>query len=192
MEANELIEVVSKELDRFKGGGNATVSVDGMQKYIESLRSEVSASSEYRRQAHEGSLAHYATVSEYNLEMFRSVMEAGRHAIQALLLINGGAVVAMLGMLTNLSGKPTGDVLGRLLALPLLQFGIGVLLAAVCFALRYFSQDAYSASEDQKDKFQTAGHVLKFAAIAAGIGGYFAFGLGIANSYIAVRMAFGS
>lgn len=191
MDPNELIDVVSKELDRFKAGGNSTVTVDGMQQYLQSLRVQAGASSESRRQAHEGTLAHYAAVNEHNLEMLRSAIEAGRHAIQALLLINGGAVVAMLGMLTNLSGKPSGDVPGRLLALPLLQFGIGVLLAAVCFALRYVSQDVFSASDEDGDRYQRVGHAIKFGAIAAGMGGYVAFGLGIANSYAAVQIAFG-
>ncbi|WP_218669160.1 hypothetical protein, partial [Xanthomonas axonopodis] len=70
--------------------------------------------------------------------MFKSVLDTGKSAIDALLIINGGAVVVLLGMLSNLAKESNGDELARYLALPLLQFGLGVLCAAATFALRYF------------------------------------------------------
>ncbi|MFC3816594.1 hypothetical protein [Lysobacter sp. GCM10012299] len=192
MEPKALIDSVITELDRFKGTGNHQISVEAMKRYMEGMKASATTSLEERRIAHEGSLAQYSATTQYNLEMFKSVMDAGRNAIQALLIINGGAVIAMLGMLSNLAGKPTGDVLARLLALPLLQFGIGVLLAASCYAVRYFSQACYAEAPEEGGIWFKAGQALTLAAILVGISGYVLFAFGIANSYTAVRIAFGS
>lgn len=139
MEPVELINELRQELKRVEDNGQTHVPITGLRQYLSALESDAHDSSEQRRRAHEGTLAHYTAQNQFSLEMFKSVLDTGKSAIDALLIINGGSVVAMLGVLSNLAGKPSGDTLARYFALPLLEFGIGVLLAACCFAFRYFS-----------------------------------------------------
>lgn len=190
MEPEELLNEIRSELDLVEKQGQTHVPVAGLRRYLVALEADAGKSAEHRRQVHEGTLAHYSAKNQFDLEMLKSVLETGKSAIDALLIINGGAVVVLLGMLSNLAKESNGDELARHLALPLLQFGIGVLCAAATFALRYFSQDAYTASKAFNDKFYKRGNWIKFAAIAVGVSGYVLFGFGIANAYQAVTIAF--
>jgi hypothetical protein len=190
MESLELINEIRTELDLIEKQGQKHVPVSGLRQYLAALEKDTNESSEYRRQAHEGSLAHLSAKNQFDLEMFKSVLETGKSAIDALLIINGGAVISLLGMFSNLAGRPNGDKLASYLSLPLLQFGIGVVLAASTFAFRYFSQDAYAACQDYGDKYHKIGDKLKYVAITLGISGYVAFGFGIANAYRAVVFSF--
>lgn len=192
MDSSNLIDQINQELESFKKAGTKEISIDQIQKYLDDWKIEASDLHEVRRIAHEGSLAQYEFQAQANIEMFKSVLDAGKNAIQALLIINGGAVIAMLGVVSNLAGKPSGDQLARLLALPLLQFGVGVLLAAVCYAVRYFSQEFYSNADTERDRFKRAGDAMKYLAMIVGVAGYVLFGLGITNSYYAVKIAFGA
>ena len=135
-------------------------------------------------------LAHYAAKNQHSIEMVKAVLEAGKSALHSLLLINGGAVVALLGVMSNLAGKPGGILLAKYLALPLLEFGIGVLCGALGFAFRYFSQAFYTVSKSDKDKFVTWGDRFRYLTILAAIAGYILFGFAIANSYNAVVWSF--
>lgn len=135
-------------------------------------------------------LAHYAAKNQNSIEMLKAVLEAGKSALHALLIINGGAVVSLLGVMSNLAGKTGGAHLAKYLALPLLQFGIGVLLGAIGFALRYLSQAFYTDSRDQKDKLHRVGDLLRYAALCTAIIGYILFGFAVANSYHAVLWSF--
>lgn len=190
MDTDELLRELRAELDLVEKQGQAQVPVLGLRRFLAELEAGAGNSAEHRRQVHEGTLAHYSAKNQFELEMFKSVLETGKSAIDALLIINGGAVVVLLSMLSNLAKESNGDELARYLAMPLLQFGLGVLCAAATFALRYFSQDAYTASEEFGDKFHKLGDRIKYIAIAAGVSGYVFFGLGIANAYRAVTFAF--
>jgi len=121
--------------------------------------------------------------------MLKSVLEAGKSALQSLLIINGGAVVALLGVLSNLVGKTNGSEFAVRLALPLLLFGIGVLAGAIGFALRYLSQACYSESDEEKDNYEKLGDRFRYSTIAAALTGYALFGTAIVFSYKAVLLS---
>lgn len=104
-----------------------------------------------------------------------------------MLVINGGAVVALLGVMSNLAGKADGAQLARYLALPLLEFGIGVLCSALGFALRYLSQACYAGDGAHSEKY---GDGFRYTAIFAAFAGYVLFGFAVANSYNAVIWSF--
>ena len=190
MEPAELLGDIREQLKSVEDSGHTHVPIAGLRQYLAALESDAHETQEHRRRVHEGMLAHSAAVNQFNLEMFKSVLDAGKSAIDALLIINGGAVIALLGVLSNLAGKENGDKLARGLALPLLEFGVGVLLAACCFAFRYFSQAAYAASESENDKSRMAGNWLRRVAVLIGSAGYVLFGFGITNAYHAVKWAF--
>lgn len=190
MESQELIDAFRKQLDQVEEQGNAQVQVAALRAYLSALEKDAGASQEFRRREHEGMLAHYAAKNQHTIEMVKAVLEAGKSALHSLLLINGGAVVALLGVMSNLAGKPGGILLAKYLALPLLEFGIGVLCGALGFAFRYFSQAFYTISKSDKDKFENWGDRFRYLAILAAIAGYILFGFAIANAYNAVVWSF--
>lgn len=190
MESKEVIESFRKQLDQVEGQGGKQVQVSALRAYLNALEKDAGSSQEYRRQEHEGMLAHYTAKTQHSIEMLKAVLEAGKSALHALLIINGGAVVALLGVLSNLVGKAGGPDFAIALALPLLLFGIGVLAGATGFAFRYFSQACYSESDDDNDEYENWGDRFRYSAIAAALGGYALFGTAIAYSYKAVLLAF--
>jgi len=166
------------------------VQVSALRKYLDALERDAGASQEFRKREHEGMLAHYAAKSQHSIEMLKAVLEAGKSALHALLIINGGAVVALLGVMSNLAGKPAGVLLAKYLALPLLQFGIGVLIGALGFAFRYLSQACYSEKLESKDKYEVWGDRFRYAAILSAVSGYVLFGFAMVNAYHAVIWSF--
>jgi hypothetical protein len=190
MESQEIIDAFRRQLDVLDGQGSTQVQVKALRNYLDALEKDSSLSKEQRKLQHEGMLAHYAAKNSFNLEMLRAVLEAGKSALQALLVINGGAVVALLGVMSNLIGKPGTGELARYLALPLLQFGIGVLCGAVGFALRYFGQACYAGDAEKNPTLAVWGDRLRWAAIVVGLCGYVLFGIGVANAYRGVLWSF--
>ncbi len=190
MEPQEILDAFREQLRQVEAQGSQQVQVSALRAYLDVLEKDAGASQEYRNQQHAGMLAHHAARSQNAIEMLKAVLEAGKSALQALLLINGGAVVALLGVMSNLVGKSEGAPLARYLALPLLQFGTGVLLGAVGFAFRYLSQACYSDSEDPNDTLHRAGNWMRYAAILTALGGYVLFGFAVANAYNAVVWSF--
>jgi hypothetical protein len=190
MESKELIEAFRKQLEQVEAQGNQQVQVTALRVYLDALEKDAGASQEYRNREHAGMLADFAARNEHGIEMLKAVLEAGKSALHALLIINGGAVVAMLGVMSNLVGKSGGAALARYLALPLLQFGIGVLLGAIGFAFRYLSQASYSNSSSSGDRSDLVGDWLRYAAILSAIAGYVLFGFAVGNAYNAVLWAF--
>ncbi|MEW6589583.1 MAG: hypothetical protein AB1418_00950 [Pseudomonadota bacterium] len=190
MESQELIQEFRKQLDQVESQGSQQVQVTALRSYLSALEKDASASQEYRKREHEGMLAHYAARNQHSIEMLKAVLEAGKSALQSLLVINGGAVIALLGVFSTLVGKSDGAILAKYLSLPLLQFGLGVLVAALGFAFRYLSQACYAASHADKDKFDNAGDGFRYAAILSALVGYALFGVAVVNAYYAVVWTF--
>ena len=190
MESQEVIDSLREQLTQVEGQGGQQIQVSALRAYLNAVEKDAGASQEFRKREHEGMLAHYSAKNQQSLEMLKAVLEAGKSALHALLIINGGAVVALLGVMSNLAGKSGGALLAKYLALPLLQFGIGVLVGAIGFAFRYLSQACYSESDAQADKYQAWGDRFRYAAILSAVVGYVLFGYGVGNAYHAVIWAF--
>ncbi|EGK73585.1 hypothetical protein METUNv1_00216 [Methyloversatilis universalis FAM5] len=190
MESEEVIAELRKQLDHVEAQGAKDVQVSALRSYLAAIEKDAGASQAYRRQQHEGMLAHYSAKNEHSIEMLKAVLEAGKSALQSLLVINGGAVVALLGVFSSLAGREGGALLARYLSLPLLQFGFGVLVAALGFAFRYFSQALYSEGNTDNDSYRKAGDWFRYAAIASAVSGYMLFGFAVVNAYHAVVWSF--
>lgn len=89
---------------------------------------------------------------EYALESHRSTITIAIEAVRALLLANGGAVVAILTFLGDVSDKPESVAPARVAsALVLFSFGLAGAIAALI--LGYFAQANFThgkISEDEK------------------------------------------
>lgn len=192
METDELIAAFRVQLDAVEASGGQQLPVVAIREYLAVLEHDAGKTQEYRNREHAGLLAQYSAKSQLGVEMLKAVIEAGKSALQYLIVINGGAVIALLGVLSNLAGKNAAAPLARYLALPMLQFGIGVMAGAVGFAFRYLSQACFAESAVIEDKYFRWGERLRYAAIACAILGFCAFGTALVNSYHAVGWSFGA
>ncbi|MEO3713994.1 hypothetical protein [Roseateles flavus] len=190
MESQELIDAFRAQLDEVESQGAASVQVSALRSYLSALERDAAMSKERRAHEHAGYLAHYAAQSSFSIAMLEAVVEAGKTALQSLIVINGGAVIALLGVLGNLAGKPEGGPFARYLALPLLEFGGGVLFGALGFAFRYFSQDCYAEQGDKNSPRRRWGHRFRYAAILCAVLGFVLFAFAVGNSYNAVSWSF--
>lgn len=190
MESQEVIEAFRNQLDQVEDQGASSVQVTALRDYLSALEKDAGESQEYRNRKHAGMLAHYEAQNQHSIEMLKAVLEAGKSALNTLIIINGGAVIALLGVFSNLVGKESDSELAGYLALPLLEFGIGVLCGALGFAFRYFSQAFYGESSESGDTFHKWGNGFRNAAILMALAGYVLFGFAIANSYNAVVWSF--
>jgi hypothetical protein len=179
MESTDAISKLKADLAALRKDGNATVHIDKLEGYLESLNQEAKESLELRKLEHQGSLAQYDAMNRSGLEMFRTVIEAGKEALNAALLINGGAVVAVLSFLGATVGKAASGALGLALTTPLLCFGCGVLSTGLAFAGRYFTQYFYERDTTG------AGVGFHVITVVLGIAAYACFGYGIYLSHAA-------
>jgi hypothetical protein len=190
MEAHEVIADLRKQLDDVEAAGNEQVQVRSLRRYLDVVERDADSSQEVRNREHAGMLAEFAARNELGIEMMRSVLEAGKSTLHALLIINGGAVIALLGVTSNLVGKSEGAQLAVSLALPLLQFGIAVLCGALGFAFRYLSQDYYAKGGDRQEWYLLLADYSRYGAMLAAAAGFVLFGFGVVNAYNAVRWSF--
>lgn len=190
MEPREIIDEIKLLIDDSISRGQNVIYIHPFKKYLESLSSGITDSADQRRRAHESSLAEYTAKTQFNVEMFKSVLEAGKTALHTLLLINGGAVVALLGILSNLANNPSARALAHGLALPLLQFGIGVFVGALALAFRYCSQACYASTAGDKDAGERGGQIFTVASILSGLAGFILFVIGVVNAYHAIQWHF--
>jgi hypothetical protein len=158
MELSEAIEKFKMDLLAVKADGKTTaVEINTLEGYLDDLLKNASLSSEARRQVHENNLAHYDAQRRQDIENFRAVISAGKEAINASIIINGGAVFALMSFMANAIAKPGPNYL-LLFAYPLFLFGMGVLLGGTSYGTRYISQFFYAHYD--KPTWMKAGHLF--------------------------------
>jgi hypothetical protein len=185
MEAEELISKIEADLSAVQKDGHGQLEIKNLLKYFGELRNVVGPSREGMRQAHEVNLTNFKVQSDHSLEMFRAVMDAGKEAINSAIIINGGAVIALLAFLGNaISDKAVRPQLAGL-AEPLFTFAIGVLCGSVAFGCRYIAQFFYF---DERTK--TYGHAFNALSWLTTFGAVAAFAFGALETYQHVGSAF--
>lgn len=129
------------ELEVLKRQGQVSVTIASLESYL----SSTSAAADFARPG-EVEVAMAKAGFEFqngaSLEMFKSVIEAGRTTLNALILMNGGAAVALLAFLGNSITKAPPDprLQLRSISFAMLLFVLGVGLAGVSMGLRYLTQ----------------------------------------------------
>lgn len=116
-----------------------------------------------------GSLAYQEHVHSWSLESFKQVIALGQSTLKSIMLINGGAAVALLAFLGNLLNKPSSDVGFLPFAGSMRIFVIGVFLSAVAYALTYFSQLFYNGTKPWQQRTGLVLHVLTSVSGAASL-----------------------
>lgn len=178
MESAEVLNKLKTELDAVGATGQNAVAIGALQRYIDDLRTHATSSVELRKLEQQRSLAHFDAQTKHSIEMFKSVIDSGREALNALVLVNGGAVIALLGFMGATISKGLPAALGMQLTLPILLFGLGVLTGALGFGIRYLAQACYALNR------KTLGTVFNVSSSLAAVAGYALFGSGV---YVAYR-----
>ena len=191
MQARDLINDLKDQVAQLEFHGENAVSIIGLKKYLDLAEKNSNSSNEFRKMEHEGMLADYAASTQWGTELFKAVLESGKSALHSLLIINGGAVIALMGVMSSLVGKPDGQILAGFLALPLLLFGLGVLSGGLGFAFRYFSQACYTADFQTDEPWhELVGNAFRWLAVLSALSGYALFTVAIFGSYHAFSSAF--
>jgi hypothetical protein len=175
---------LKSQLSTLKAKGEDVVSISGLLEFLEQQQFNSNDSIEIQKIENQRTLVHLDIHSKHRIEMFKAVIESGREALNALVLINGGAVVALLGFMGAIISKALPPTLGQSLTIPLLLFGIGVLTGGIGFATRYFSQALFA-----KDNIFW-GDFSKYLAVVIAMAGYILFGIGIYWAYSAFSTHF--
>jgi hypothetical protein len=123
------------------------------------------------------SLAKYSAETAASRELFKSVIDAGKEALNAIQLINGGAVVALLSFLANSLARGGSEKITAAILPALLYFGFGTLCGAVGFGIRYFTQFLFAT------QWLKTGHFFNILSWLVAIAGYVLFGVGLYVSY---------
>lgn len=129
-----------------------------------------------------------AAVEEYNHTneqsrvLLRGIIDFASGAIRTLLLINGGAAIAVMAFLGNAvvkNSSSASDVAAALHALApsLFWFVVGVFAAGLSAGLAYVSQVIYLEVADQKRRIMI-GNFVRYIAVLSAATSLFMFGLG--------------
>lgn len=188
MELKEFIEDFRRDIQDLQLAGTDQIAVKSLLRYIDETERIAGLSESERNRQQAAALATLAATNSANLEMFKAVIEAGKSALQAVMVINGGAAVALLGMFANLAAKPEGIHLARALSQPMQYFGAGVLIAAFSFGIRYASQACFSEAEKRTDRAWKIAKYFQIIAIIFTIAGYCAFAKGIYEASNAILL----
>ena len=127
-----------------------------------------------------GSLAYQEQVNTWNLEGFKQVIALGQSTLKSMMLINGGAAVALLAFLGNLLNTSSARAFLLPFANSLRFFVLGVFLAAVAHALTYLSQLFYACDKVWQKRVGLVLHVL---TVLAGAGALLTFFCGASYAY---------
>ena len=114
--------------------------------------------------------------SDKSIEMFRSLIDSAKDALRASMIINGGAVLALLSLLGNIDNSNLKNISSDL-SQAMGIFALGVLSTSIAYGLRYIAQFSYA------HKKTNLGHILKIITIAAVLSAHIAFFTGVWITY---------
>lgn len=187
MQAKDLINIIKKAVQE---NNQEVISQDALVNYLKALDSDLENNEVADRNAldtdlavfkaeQERNLAHYNAQQLFSLEMLRSVITYGQAALKSALLINGGAVVALLAFIGNIWEKDTPQAAVDSLTSSIVYFAFGVLLAAFGTGTTYLTQYCYS------EEYLKTGAWFHGGTIVIVLGSYFLFGFGAYDAYLA-------
>ena len=177
MELRDGLNRLRTDLGALLQQGQQFVQIPALLDYLSSLESEAPAISQANELQHQSQLAYHRAVHETNLEMFKSVIEAGRTAVTTAILVCGGATAALLAFVGNFQTKLPGSEVPAALIGALMCFATGVVLAAMASGSRYVTQVCYSSG------WHRSALGFNATSISLVIGSYVAFIAGIVAAY---------
>ncbi|EKT4523494.1 hypothetical protein QEM13_002769 [Pseudomonas putida] len=183
MSAKEFAKQLKSEIDNLAAQGQDSISIitltSGLERFIDSAEEESESILIERLKAYLQSEIEKEKYSHSaNLEMFKSVIQTGQNAIRSMVLLNGGAAVALLAFIGKLTDASRINIPS--FATPLTIFVIGAFLSTISSGVTYLTQILYS----EEGKWQVrAGITLHGLSILLGLASLSLFGYGTYRAY---------
>ncbi|CAI8811393.1 MULTISPECIES: hypothetical protein [Pseudomonas] len=162
MDANAFAKALKTSISEVKSQGHETVNCDKLITYIDRVVEATSTdnnpeeNSEVLKARLQLSLdAHKHNLSA-NLEMFKSIIQSGQNALKTMLLLNGGAAIALLAFIGKLSDNNSSAIPD--FAYSLTAFVIGALAIGITSCLTYLSQMAFDSAVKWHNNVATTLH----------------------------------
>ncbi|MCE5982648.1 hypothetical protein [Pseudomonas sp. LF19] len=184
MDAKAFAEELKTSINEVKSQGHEAIKCDNLIAYIDTLVEATSKANnpeettEVLKARLQLSLEEYKHRSSANLEMFKSIIQSGQNAIKTMLLLNGGAAIALLAFIGKLSDNNSSAIPD--FAYSITAFVIGALTIGVTSCLTYLSQIAFDSDVKWHNK---VGTTLQATCIALGLTSIFAFAYGTYKTY---------
>ena len=190
MDANELLEYIREDERALREQNVEVIYPKNFYSWVKELEALVKSSEggpltdaqiEENRATHQSNLAAYNVQWASNLEMFRATVQYGQAALKSVILINGGASVALLAFIGNIFSNNIVEpkiLIG--LSNSLIGFVLGVLFSAVAVGLTYLAQSCFGLMSKGG---KLAGHVLNGIIISLVISAYYLFFYGAFEAY---------
>lgn len=177
MEESKALNEIQSELTKLEKAGHQDVSVKALQEYISKLKDHTSNSQEFRKMQFQGNIEKYKEDRAEWRELFKATSTTAHSALRTIILINGGAAVALLAFLGKVWGSTVSHIYLDDFAVALFIFVCGVLSAALSTGFTYLSQHCYTYHNDKFGNITRAiaNAMAACAYIAFGWGGYVAF-----------------
>lgn len=183
MSAKEFARQLKTEIENLAAQGQDSIRVEtltsGLEKFINNPDEENNEILIERLKAHLQSQVEKEKYSHAaNLEMFKSVIQTGQNALKSMILLNGGAAIALLAFIGKLSDVSRINIPS--FAVPLTIFVIGAFLSTISSGITYLTQILYS----EEGKWQgRAGITLHGLSILLGLASLSLFGYGTYRAY---------
>lgn len=184
MDAKEFARKLESSIIELKSQGHESVKCDNLIRYINELieagcsDTDSTMVIESQKAKAQFALEEYKHNSSATLEMFKSVMQSGQNAIKTMLLLNGGAAIALLafiGKLTDNNSRAIPDF-----AYSLASFVIGALFMGFVACLTYLGQMAF---DSDVTKHQQIGKGIQISCAILGALSLFSFSYGTYKTY---------
>ena len=196
MKTIDLILDLSASVEKLKAQGNVTIPISELETYLNEIARIISAQESVSAEEPQRTVAARKFEHDFevwkvqaslqntsNLEMFKSVTEAGQAALKSAIIINGGAALALLAFVGNLMAlqtedAPTFELTG--IGSALLVFLLGVGAAGLSSGISYLVQASYASG------WRQLGKAMNWITIGLGFASFLAFFVGSIWTYLAV------
>ena len=200
MDAKQLIALIRGIIAKFRADHIQSVTVTNLAALLDDIENHISqppqqpipasVSEEATRFAIEhaklqqaSDLAGYEARAASARDLFKSVITTAKVTINALILINGGAAVALLAFIGHLATAESRGPAVHAFAAPLAWFVIGLGAAAlfagsVAGGQKLFAEEMYAAPESKKKRLKQFGNASVVVSIFFGLCSLSAFAVG--------------
>lgn len=155
---------------------------------IEEMEFRDPALRDYRVMKFQSRNSRFVQLLDTRRAMFDSVISTANMALKSALLINGGACVAVMGLIAGVMKENNQSVYSFELNYALASFGFGVFAGGVASAATYLAQYYYSEYSSYKgkaikDKALKTANIFRGIAIFLALTSYASFLCGLYNGY---------
>jgi hypothetical protein len=188
MDVNSIIQQMHKELQDQRNEGASAIQIDAVISNLQTLSDAVSADvyppniERLKAKLQEG-LVRMELDHKSNLESFQATIQFSKEAVRYAFLLNGGACIAVLGVLAGLASKEPDRMNSFAGGLP--HFAVGVLMAAAAASTTYLAQ-AHFTVEDEPSYVRPDfldGNGYQFISVILVILAYLVFAFGTWSTY---------